>query len=326
MMYLNRLLPFTMPKAIIILFLSVLFVNVASAQKKDSITYFMTNEDKIATSAGNADYVRIIYPPDSTFDKDLYIVRDFYINGKPKLIAKSYSKTQNLKLQGSYIDYFPNGRKKSMKSYEKGRLVDDAAEYYPNGKLYCLKKYSLKNEVTLLECRDTIGNILAKNSKGKWIIYDDDFKFLAKGSVENGRQEGEWTGIEINGDKRKGIFHNGVYTSGNLFVDNKKIYGSEIEVLPSFKDGDLGFVRFIAQMIHYPSMARRYDVQGRVIVSFVIEVDGSLNDIKVVKGIGGGCDEEAVRAIKLSPRWTPGTINGMPVRVKYNVPVQFVVR
>jgi protein TonB len=78
-------------------------------------------------------------------------------------------------------------------------------------------------------------------------------------------------------------------------------------------------------MIHYPSMARRYNVQGRVIVSFVIEVDGSLNDIKVVKGIGGGCDEEAVRAIKLSPRWTPGTINGRPVRVKYNVPVQFVL-
>jgi protein TonB len=64
-------------------------------------------------------------------------------------------------------------------------------------------------------------------------------------------------------------------------------------------------------------------LQGRVILTFVVERDGSLTDIKVVRGIGSGCDEEAVRALKASPKWKPGIQNGKPVRVQYSVPVAF---
>jgi protein TonB len=77
--------------------------------------------------------------------------------------------------------------------------------------------------------------------------------------------------------------------------------------------------------IRYPAIARENSTQGKVIISFVCEKDGSLTDVKVARGIGDGCDEEAMRVIKASPHWTPGVQNGRKVRVAYNVPISFTL-
>ncbi len=73
----------------------------------------------------------------------------------------------------------------------------------------------------------------------------------------------------------------------------------------------------------YPAEAKKYNIQGRVIVSFIIEKDGSLTNIKVMRGLGYGFDEEAVRVLKLSPKWNPGLQCGVPVRVMYTFPIVF---
>jgi protein TonB len=96
-----------------------------------------------------------------------------------------------------------------------------------------------------------------------------------------------------------------------------------VEKQPGFPGGDAAFGKYLGKAIRYPAVARENNVQGRVILTFVVERDGSLTDIKVVRGIGSGCDEEAVRALKSSPKWTPGIQNGRPVRVQYSVPVAF---
>lgn len=98
-----------------------------------------------------------------------------------------------------------------------------------------------------------------------------------------------------------------------------------VEQQPVFPGGDAGFNKYLSKSIHYPAIARENNVQGRVIVQFVVERDGSLTDIKVVRGIGSGCDEEAIRALKASPKWKPGIQNGRPVRVQYSVPVAFAL-
>jgi len=85
------------------------------------------------------------------------------------------------------------------------------------------------------------------------------------------------------------------------------------------------FARYLSKNIRYPAVARENNTQGRVIVSFVCEKDGSLTDVKVARGIGDGCDEEAVRVIKASPHWKPGIQNGRPVRVAYSVPINFTL-
>ncbi|HEY8781997.1 MAG TPA: TonB family protein [Mucilaginibacter sp.] len=106
--------------------------------------------------------------------------------------------------------------------------------------------------------------------------------------------------------------------------DANKIFTS-VEQVPAFPGGFEAFGRYLSKNIRYPAIARENNTQGRVIVSFVCERDGSLTDVKVARGIGDGCDEEAVRVIKASPRWKPGIQNGRPVRVAYSVPISFTL-
>ena len=95
------------------------------------------------------------------------------------------------------------------------------------------------------------------------------------------------------------------------------------EVFPEPLGGANAWGKFLQKNLHYPPVARENGVQGKVIVSFVVEKDGHLSDIKVLRGIGSGCDEEAVRVLKLAPAWKPGRQNGQPVRVQYTIPINF---
>ena len=107
-------------------------------------------------------------------------------------------------------------------------------------------------------------------------------------------------------------------------ADPNQIFTS-VEQVPEFAGGLEKFGAYLSKNIRYPAVARENNVQGRVICTFVVERDGSLTDIKVVRGIGSGCDEEAIRVLKNSPKWKPGIQNGRPVRVQYSVPISFTL-
>lgn len=99
---------------------------------------------------------------------------------------------------------------------------------------------------------------------------------------------------------------------------------SEEEAKP--KDGYPAFYKYVQKELKYPSQARRMGVDGKVYIQFVVEKDGSITDIKVIKGIGSGCDEEAVRVLKAAPKWNPGKQRGKPVRVRRSLPIKFSLR
>ncbi|GGN10447.1 hypothetical protein GCM10010967_52890 [Dyadobacter beijingensis] len=96
-----------------------------------------------------------------------------------------------------------------------------------------------------------------------------------------------------------------------------------VEQQPEYPGGNEAMYHFLARNIKYPSSASRADVSGKVFVNFVVTTDGDIQDVKVLKGIGFGCDEEAVRVISDFPKWTPGRQNGKAVNVKYTVPIMF---
>jgi len=96
-----------------------------------------------------------------------------------------------------------------------------------------------------------------------------------------------------------------------------------VEAQPEFEGGIQGFRNYIANEIKYPLQARQAGIQGSVDVQFVVEKDGSLSDVEAVKGIGAGCDEEAVRVVQNAPPFKPGSQNGKPVRVRMAVPITF---
>lgn len=96
-----------------------------------------------------------------------------------------------------------------------------------------------------------------------------------------------------------------------------------VEQQPEFPGGVSQMYKYIGENIKYPSAAQRANVSGKVFVKFVVEKDGSIGDISVLKGIGFGCDEEATRVIKSMPKWSPGRQNGRNVRVYFTMPISF---
>jgi protein TonB len=82
-------------------------------------------------------------------------------------------------------------------------------------------------------------------------------------------------------------------------------------------------VDYVAKSIVYPEKAKADGVQGKVYVQFVVETDGSIADATLMRGIGGECDEEALRVVKAMPKWKPATFKGKPVRSKYVMPINF---
>lgn len=96
-----------------------------------------------------------------------------------------------------------------------------------------------------------------------------------------------------------------------------------VEEMPTFPGGEAKLMEYIGQNIQYPQSAIETGVQGRVFVGFVVETDGSISNVKTLRGIGGGCDEEAERVVKSMPKWKPGRHHDENVRVSYMIPVNF---
>ena len=110
-------------------------------------------------------------------------------------------------------------------------------------------------------------------------------------------------------------------------VEEEEVVEQEIfqivEEMPAYPGGDQKLMEFIAKGIKYPQIARETGIQGRVFVGFVVEPDGSVSNVKVLRGIGGGCDEEAMRVVKSMPKRKPAKQRGKAVRVSYMLPVNF---
>ena len=96
-----------------------------------------------------------------------------------------------------------------------------------------------------------------------------------------------------------------------------------VEQMPTFPGGDAALMKYLQENTQYPTIAAENGVQGRVVVGFVVEKDGSITDVTVIKSQDPSLDREAARVVKSMPRWIPGKQNGSAVRVKYQVPVTF---
>jgi periplasmic protein TonB len=96
-----------------------------------------------------------------------------------------------------------------------------------------------------------------------------------------------------------------------------------VEQNPEFPDGQKAMFSWLSSNIKYPPIARENGIEGTVYVGFVVNTDGSIVDVNVKRGIGGGCNEEAVRVVQQMPNWKPGRQQGRPVRVAFTLPIKF---
>ena len=300
----------------------------ASVQTGATKTYYIRYHKGLVSTKDSADYIRVISPIIDTAVDELYVVTDYYRNGKVMLAGKSLNNDTYLKRQGQFIGYFENGNRKSEAEYDKGKPIGNAQFYYPNGKLYYKSSWDAKQDQWFIsDVLDSLGKVLVQNGNGKAVFYSEDFKkIVSSGPIVNGLWDGEW---KASNDTAKWIclYVKGKGTSGKSFDQKGNVYKFErAEIEPKFDGGEAAFSDFLVEHVHYPKIAKRNNVQGKVFVSFVIERDGRVVDVRLIRGIGSGCDEEAMRAVKSSPNWTPGYQFGMPVRVQYNVPIGFALK
>ncbi len=106
-------------------------------------------------------------------------------------------------------------------------------------------------------------------------------------------------------------------------VEEKTYELFDIQKPPSFPGGEKELLKFLGENIKYPALARENNIQGNVALTFVVDKDGSVRDVQIIKDIGGGCGKEAVRVVQTMPKWIPGEANGNSVKVRYTLPVRF---
>jgi len=99
-----------------------------------------------------------------------------------------------------------------------------------------------------------------------------------------------------------------------------------VEQMPQFPGGEKEMMKYIKNNLHYPTTAIEMAISGTVTVNFVVGKDGKIRNIKVIRGIGGGCDEEAIRILEKMPAWSPGKQGGVAVSVSYTVPFKFILQ
>jgi len=313
-----------------------LFIFFNSFAQRQNV-YFFKNPNKRVKIADSADWTRIISENDSMPHK--YIVKEYYKNGKPKLLGQSLY-IDSLVLDGNCLFYYPNGKKKRYSHYEQAQLHGDSYKYFPNGRVYSYIKYApfiplayakTPLPTLILAVNDSTGKELVINGNGYFIDYDDDFKtVLEEGNLKDGLKEGEWKGMHYwlndDGIKTDVITFTEHYKTGKLISGestdaNKKLYKyNEQEVAPKFK-GTID--EYLKTHIKYPYEAKRDKVMERIVVEFFIERDGSVTGAKVTLGKSQQLREEALRVINSLPKWQPAYQYGLPVRFLFWVPITF---
>jgi TonB family protein len=239
---------------------------------------------------------------------------DFYLMGK---------------LDGPSIEYFPNGNLKSTSTYKGGRPVEQKTIYYSSG----IKRASFiyKNpdsefdwDYLIENTWDSLGRPGVQNKNG---FCTSLLTFFGEeiGYVKDGVKDSVWqifdpqTKIKLLED----TYQMGKFLKGKRYQDNKIIEYDIIEVTAVPKGGMPSFYREIGSKLKYPREARRAGIKGKVFVQFIVNIDGTIQDAKCIRGIGGGCDEAAVEAINQVKPWIPGMQKGIPVKQRYTLPIIF---
>ena len=322
---------------ICITFCSTVFAQQPVKAKRHNI-FFLKNNGRFVDQKDSADYICIISEPDS--GSTLFIADEFYKDGKRKFSGKS-SKSEYLSPEGPCMTYFHNGHKKSYEIFKEGKKDGLCYYFYPNGKVYVSKEFHEKEaegnsisgdeslDYLIKDCVDSTGKVLVQEGNGHFIGYDDNFKYIEEeGPVKNGVRDSIWTGrdngatIKFTEQYQRGKLISGVSTDS---AGMKYTYMQRM-VAPQYRGGVKALYDYLGANIKYPFYARQHDIQGTVMLGFVIKKDGSLKDLKVIKSVDSQLDKEAMRVMSNSKGWQPGIYYGKPANIYYTLPVTFALK
>ncbi len=229
--------------------------------------------------------------------------------------------------------YYVNGSiaTYSKKVEEENNKVTETMKWFANGLLASMS-IRTENEKGLTErfiaVWDTLGNQLVKNGIGNCQFYEKDGNdlFIHAGLIQDGFKEGKWIGNRRGEVVYEENYEKGKCIKGFSFANGQTFEYADPQINAEFIGGIPSFAKHIQKNLKYPAPAQRANVQGKVYVQFTVCTDGTLCDYNVLKSVGFGCDEEAIRVIQLSSgKWAPGKLRGKIIKTKFVLPINYLI-
>lgn len=274
----------------------LLFVSIV-AYSQETVKYLNRNWQTVQLKS-EAVYYRSVFKQDEGF-----LVRDFYIeNDRLQMESICSALEPNLVLDGAASFYYKNGQLEKSGRYENNKPVGLHVSYYPDGKR--------KSEM----------------------FYDKDIIRIFQHWREDGSgQLINGTGIAEVANQETGessfvIVKDSVMMASYILNGNGDRVYLQVSEMAQYEAGMEAMHRSMVSKMVYPRFARRNGIEGKVFIQFVVGERGQLEEPKVIRGIGGGCDEEALRVFQLQSKWIPARYEGKPVKMRMILPVIFRLR
>ena len=310
----------------------ILLVSCLSAQAQlipapATITFYLKKDGKSVTQIEDADYIRTI----TAISENMFDIKEWYKNNTLKLEGKVSKYQPSLFFEGLVKRYNLSGKLSEEVNYEKNIKKGEAKFYYDNGQLkevvdYIVNPSAPKMDISGLSGTksisyfDSLGVQKVKNGNGFAVRQDGNL--IEKGKFTDGFKDSIWVGENNKTSfSYQETYSNGKFITGSSIKDGINYTYKELEIMPNFPGGIQEFYKFVGKTYRYPREALKNQVSGRLVLTFVIEKDGSLVDIKSLRDLGFETSEEAIRMLKESPSWIPGKQRGIPVRVQYTLPI-----
>lgn len=315
-------------KSILLSILFLLVPKLAISQVTETKELILSPNDKFIyldstnNETKSKDYVYIKVIIDSKLKKESYAVQQYYRSGVLRM--EGISKTSNgNSYEGEVTYYHKNGTKKSIANYSKGHAIGKDYQWYENGskKLegeYIEDEKKKTSQHKINQFWDLNG--VQKVVDGNGFFEDKDDNESEKGEIKNGFKDGTWEGSFKNSKcTYKETYKNGKIISGeSVDKDNITYNYTEIETKPEYKSGMMDFYKYVAKNYRLPN---QQGLKGKVYVTFVVDKDGKIVEPKVLRDLGYGTGEEAIRILKNCDKWIPGEQRGRKVRCTYSLPI-----
>jgi TonB family protein len=265
-----------------------------------------------------------------TVESYIDTVNAYYTGADPKLkFLKIYSDAGFE--EGNFVEFYPSGRLKERGSYKQGNKVGYITRFYQNGKTWSTLQFLSVDEriseideinYKIMTYYDTAGTQLIKSGNGfcRCQLLSGRTEV---GKVVDGVRDSIWSEYSMDTLVLQEHYAMGEFIEGVRYYKGKAFKYRKVAESPEYSDGLNGMMDLIRKNMRYPDNARRMGIDGTVIVDFKVNENGTIEDVKIFKGIRKDCDAEAVRVVKLMKKWHPARVRGKPVTVRFPLPIRF---
>jgi len=285
---------------------------------QDNFTYL----DSTSLETKSKDYVYIRVVKDAKLKKEKYVVQEYYRSGSLRMegISTNYA---GFTKDGEATYYYKNGSKKSVTNYIRGRVNGKSIEWYENGNLkfegeYIEDKQKLTSQFKTNQFWNKDG--VQQVTDGNGFFENVDENESSKGAITNGFKDGDWEGSTLHPKLTyKETYKNGKLISGESWDKNNVSYKyTQAEIRPSPKGGIGEFYKYVGKSFKTPQIE---GLSGKIYVMFTVDKEGKIVEPRIIRDIGYGTGQEALRILANYNDFIPGETRGQKVSCKYSLPI-----